>query len=150
MWSVWINADGYEQKVTWPPLSLTGVLVLGQEQDVLDGGYTKEQSFLGELTGLTLWPVTLTSSEISAWTTCKLPDANPLLEWNNISWISHNLTGEIKLHHEEMTGIEEEKKEGEMNGIEEGEDDDYKMTGVEEEDKMTIIKEDDDDKMAKH
>lgn len=100
LWSVWIDNDSFTHKFDCPPLSLTGVLILGQEQDVLDGGYTKEQSFLGELTGLTLWPLTLTSSQISMWTKCKLPDAISLLEWYNISWISLNMTGEIKLHHD--------------------------------------------------
>lgn len=100
LWSVWIDTDSYRQQVTCPPLSLTGILILGQEQDILDGGYTKEQSFLGELTGLTLWPLALTSSQISEWVTCSLPDAKPLLEWENIKWILYNLTGEIKIHNE--------------------------------------------------
>ncbi|XP_050699530.1 uncharacterized protein LOC126986985 isoform X4 [Eriocheir sinensis] len=96
-WALWLDEKVTSRAAVTKPLPLNGFLVLGQEQDVIDGGYTKEQSFQGRVTGLTLWPAALSPTELRAWTSCSLPEATPLLAWNDIQWKVHNETGDVTL-----------------------------------------------------
>lgn len=83
---------------TTSSLPLTGILIVGQDQDGLDEGYTKDQSFLGQVTGLTLWQEDLRPQALHGWGACSLPDVSPLLSWNNMDWSLYNNTGTIMSH----------------------------------------------------
>lgn len=53
------------------PLLLNGSLVLGNDQDKLDGGYTPTEAFLGELAWLGLWDAALTPGDLAALLRCR-------------------------------------------------------------------------------
>lgn len=61
----------------------TGKLVLGQDQDILGGGFDYHQSFVGELSHLYLWNTDLGSSEISRLSIVCKEDPHPryIVEW---------------------------------------------------------------------
>ncbi|XP_050699532.1 uncharacterized protein LOC126986986 isoform X2 [Eriocheir sinensis] len=96
-WTLWLEQNVTRHETTLAPLAVDGIMVMGQEQDVVDGGYTKDQSFEGKLTGLTLWPESLSPAQLRAWTSCSLPEVTPLLAWNDIEWTVHNESGEVTL-----------------------------------------------------
>ena len=58
-----------------------GALVLGQEQDSLEGGFDDKQSFVGNLSGLNVW-----DHEISANNIYRMSKACTAEEGNVISW----------------------------------------------------------------
>ena len=64
-------------------ISGTGKLVLGQDQDILGGGFDYHQSFVGELSHLYLWNTDLGSSEISRLSIVCKEDPHPryIVEW---------------------------------------------------------------------
>ncbi|XP_045117865.1 uncharacterized protein LOC123508321 isoform X2 [Portunus trituberculatus] len=99
-WTLWLEENVTRYEVAISPLAVDGVVVLGQEQDILDGGYTKDQSFQGKLTGLTLWPLALSTAQLLNWLSCIMPDTVPLLVWDDITWTAHNKTGDITVHEE--------------------------------------------------
>ena len=97
-WTLWLEDNVTRHQAVISPLAVDGLLVLGQEQDVLDGGYTKDQSFQGKLTGLTLWSVALSAAQLQEWMSCRLPGPAPLIAWNDINWTVHNQTGDVTVH----------------------------------------------------
>ncbi|XP_071514474.1 uncharacterized protein [Panulirus ornatus] len=99
--SVWVDG-AVVQRSSAPtsPLPLDGFLVLGQDKDALGGGYTSGVSFLGEVTGLSLWNVTLTPQHLHDWASCTIPSVEPLLPWSNFKWTLHNQTGIVSQHGE--------------------------------------------------
>nr|XP_045623323.1 uncharacterized protein LOC123773576 [Procambarus clarkii] len=99
-WQVWLNGEGERKSAMNSPLPLNGSMVLGQDQDILDGGYTKEQSFLGQLTGLNLWDAVLTPQELSVWAACGGLQVGALLQWSSLKWKVHNETGDVMLRRE--------------------------------------------------
>ncbi|KAK4323167.1 hypothetical protein Pmani_006116 [Petrolisthes manimaculis] len=101
---VWVDGDAVHSVNTTSPLPLTGILILGQDQDGLDEGYTKDQSFLGEVTGLTLWQEDLGARALHDWGACDLPDVLPLFSWNSVDWFVYNNTGAISSHQDGPCG----------------------------------------------
>ncbi|KAK3892732.1 hypothetical protein Pcinc_003422 [Petrolisthes cinctipes] len=101
---VWVDGDAVHSVNTTSSLPLTGILILGQDQDGLDEGYTKDQSFLGEVTGLTLWQEDLGAQALHAWGACDLPDVLPLFPWNSVDWFVYNYTGAISSHQDGPCG----------------------------------------------
>lgn len=94
-WAVWLGARNIGLATPTSPLPLGGLLVLGQDQDELDGGYTAAQSFLGQVTGLTLWGSGLEPQEIRAFGRCESLETGPLVSWPDLSWTLYNQTGSI-------------------------------------------------------
>lgn len=94
-WTAWLGASNVGLATSTSPLPLSGLLVLGQDQDELDGGYTASQSFLGQVTGLTLWGSGLGPQEIHAFSRCESFETDPLISWPDLSWTLYNRTGFI-------------------------------------------------------
>uniref|UniRef100_A0A0P4W7P5 Pentraxin (PTX) domain-containing protein n=1 Tax=Scylla olivacea TaxID=85551 RepID=A0A0P4W7P5_SCYOL len=96
---VWVAGEEQLLNRNIPALPLNGFLVLGQEQDDLDSGFDSNQAFDGHVTGLTLWPLVLTSQQLQVWAACESTDgAEAYLTWDNIMWTIHNDTGGVKSH----------------------------------------------------
>ncbi|XP_067827767.1 C-reactive protein-like [Heptranchias perlo] len=72
-----------------------GVLVLGQDQDKVGGGFSKEQSFVGEMTDLNLWDTVLRSSEI--------PTTSRRRQGNVINWVKirYEIKGTVRIEAED-------------------------------------------------
>ncbi|KAG7164878.1 Neuronal pentraxin-1-like 4, partial [Homarus americanus] len=97
--AVWVaREEEIREASLTTPLALNGTLVLGQEQDVLDGGYISNQAFVGHLTRLTLWPHALTSDQLVEWSTCRTVEGSTLLDWDDVTWVVHNNTGSVSTH----------------------------------------------------
>lgn len=80
-------------------LAQYGTLVLGQEQDDLDGGFVSNQAFVGHVTGLTVWNYSLSPYQLQAWSKCEDVDGpEAYLSWDEINWTIHNDTGRIISH----------------------------------------------------
>lgn len=97
--SVMVAGEEQQQRTRAPALALYGSLVIGQEQDDLDGGFISNQAFVGHVTGLTFWDYNLSSYQQQAWSVCEAvggPEA--YLSWDEIVWKIHNDTGSVKSH----------------------------------------------------
>ncbi|KAG7486754.1 hypothetical protein JOB18_037969 [Solea senegalensis] len=75
-----------ENLAPYHPIKPEGVLVLGQEQDSLGGGFDATQAFVGELANLNMWNRKLSISEIYNLATCnsKAPAGN-VFSWTESS-----------------------------------------------------------------
>lgn len=73
---------------TEPCLLPNGALVLGQDQDLLMGGYSADQSFRGSVTEMNIWRRALTPREIRHLESCETTaaQAGDWVSWNNTSW----------------------------------------------------------------
>lgn len=97
--SVMVAGEELQKRIRAPALALYGSLVIGQEQDDLDGGFISNQAFAGLVTGLTLWDYNLISYQQQAWCACKtVGDPEAYLSWDKIVWKIHNNTGGVKSH----------------------------------------------------
>ncbi|KAM6972832.1 neuronal pentraxin-1-like [Aplochiton taeniatus] len=76
-----------ENLAPYHPIKAQGVLVLGQEQDTLGGGFDATQAYVGELAHLNMWDRKLTSGEIYNLATCN-SKAQP---GNVFSWSAANI-----------------------------------------------------------
>uniref|UniRef100_A0A3P9I072 Neuronal pentraxin 1 n=1 Tax=Oryzias latipes TaxID=8090 RepID=A0A3P9I072_ORYLA len=76
-----------ENLAPYHPIKPDGVLVLGQEQDTLGGGFDATQAFVGELAHLNIWNKKLSMAEIYNLATCnsKAPAGNVF------SWTENNI-----------------------------------------------------------
>ncbi|KAI3352737.1 hypothetical protein L3Q82_019321, partial [Scortum barcoo] len=76
-----------ENLAPYHPIKPEGVLVLGQEQDTLGGGFDATQAFVGELANLNIWNRKLSIAEIYNLATCnsKAPAGNVF------SWTESNI-----------------------------------------------------------
>ncbi|XP_074052102.1 pentraxin-4 [Macrotis lagotis] len=77
--------EGYEI----PP---GGILVLGQEQDTVGGGFDSSEAFVGSLAGLTVWDRALSPGEVSSIATGKVVPRSIVLTLANAS----SLNGSVK------------------------------------------------------
>ncbi|CAN9510782.1 unnamed protein product [Ophioblennius macclurei] len=76
-----------ENLAPYHPIKPDGVLVLGQEQDTLGGGFDATQAYVGELANLNIWSRKLSAGEIYGLATCssKAPAGNVF------SWTEGNI-----------------------------------------------------------
>lgn len=59
------------------PLPLKGIITIGQEQDLLAGGYDTDQSFRGHMAQVNIWNRSLTAEEVAQQSSCtKAPLGN--------------------------------------------------------------------------
>ncbi|KAK2857384.1 hypothetical protein Q7C36_005303 [Tachysurus vachellii] len=76
-----------ENLAPYHPIKPNGVLVLGQEQDTLGGGFDATQAFVGELANFNVWDKKLSSVEIYNLATC-----NSRAQTGNVlSWSESNI-----------------------------------------------------------
>ncbi|XP_042887276.1 uncharacterized protein LOC122263045 [Penaeus japonicus] len=103
--SLSIYIDG-EKRVTKSRASrgilLNGSLVLGQETDLVLGGFNEQQSFSGVLTGFNLYNRSLTDGEVASLAGCagKVPEGD-LVAWSRTSWILEGPALQIDVNPEE-------------------------------------------------
>ncbi|XP_059527455.1 neuronal pentraxin-1 isoform X1 [Myotis daubentonii] len=71
-----------ENLAPYHPIKPQGVLVLGQEQDTLGGGFDATQAFVGELAHFNIWDRKLTPGEVYNLATC----SSKALAGNVIAW----------------------------------------------------------------
>ncbi|XP_009641933.1 neuronal pentraxin-1 [Egretta garzetta] len=76
-----------ENLAPYHPIKPQGVLVLGQEQDTLGGGFDATQAFLGELAHLNVWDRKLSPGEVYSLATC----STRALAGNVIAWAEANI-----------------------------------------------------------
>ncbi|KAJ0015780.1 hypothetical protein NQD34_014070 [Periophthalmus magnuspinnatus] len=70
----------------WHPIKPGGVIILGQEQDVVGGRFDAGQAFVGELSQVNIWDRVLKPSEIQCMANC-----STYLPGNIIPWLASNV-----------------------------------------------------------
>ncbi|XP_036250619.1 neuronal pentraxin-1 [Molothrus ater] len=76
-----------ENLAPYHPIKPQGVLVLGQEQDTLGGGFDATQAFVGELAHFNVWDRKLSPGEVYGLATC----SSKALAGNVIAWAEANI-----------------------------------------------------------
>ncbi|XP_043924020.1 neuronal pentraxin-1 isoform X2 [Protopterus annectens] len=76
-----------ENLAPYHPIKPHGVLILGQEQDTLGGGFDATQAFVGELAHFNIWDKVLTPGEVYNLATC----STKAIAGNVISWSESNI-----------------------------------------------------------
>ncbi|XP_037259603.1 neuronal pentraxin-1 [Falco rusticolus] len=76
-----------ENLAPYHPIKPQGVLVLGQEQDTLGGGFDATQAFVGELAHFNVWDRKLSPGEVYSLATC----STKALTGNVIAWAEANI-----------------------------------------------------------
>ncbi|XP_075297284.1 neuronal pentraxin-1 isoform X2 [Opisthocomus hoazin] len=76
-----------ENLAPYHPIKPQGVLVLGQEQDTLGGGFDATQAFVGELAHFNVWDRKLSPGEVYSLATC----SSKALTGNVIAWAEANI-----------------------------------------------------------
>ncbi|XP_076871605.1 neuronal pentraxin-1-like [Brachyhypopomus gauderio] len=76
-----------ENLAPYHPIKPHGVLVLGQEQDTLGGGFDATQAFVGELANFNVWDKKLSSADIYNLATCN----SKAQSGNVMSWSETNI-----------------------------------------------------------
>ncbi|XP_062853438.1 neuronal pentraxin-1-like [Trichomycterus rosablanca] len=75
-----------ENLAPYHPIKANGVLVLGQEQDTLGGGFDATQAFVGELANFNIWDRKLSSGEIYNLATCNSrAQSGNVLSWSELN-----------------------------------------------------------------
>ncbi|XP_076008172.1 neuronal pentraxin-2b [Genypterus blacodes] len=95
----WITRDGQweayqdgerlgagDNLAAWHPIKAGGVIILGQEQDVVGGRFDAGQAFVGELSQVNIWDRILKPAEIQTMANCSAYVAG-----NVISWLASNV-----------------------------------------------------------
>uniref|UniRef100_A0A8C8DZ92 Neuronal pentraxin IIb n=1 Tax=Oryzias sinensis TaxID=183150 RepID=A0A8C8DZ92_9TELE len=70
----------------WHPIKPGGVIILGQEQDVVGGRFDAGQAFVGELSQVNIWDRILKPTEIQSMANC-----SSYIPGNVISWLASNV-----------------------------------------------------------
>ncbi|XP_051274481.1 neuronal pentraxin-2-like [Dicentrarchus labrax] len=70
----------------WHPIKPGGVIILGQEQDVVGGRFDAGQAFVGELSQVNIWDRILKPAEVQAMANC-----SSYIPGNVISWLASNV-----------------------------------------------------------
>ncbi|KAG7507096.1 neuronal pentraxin-2-like [Solea senegalensis] len=70
----------------WHPIKSGGVIILGQEQDVVGGRFDAGQAFVGELSQVNIWDRVLKPVEIQSMANC-----SSYLPGNVVSWLASNV-----------------------------------------------------------
>uniref|UniRef100_A0A8C6TTS8 Neuronal pentraxin IIb n=1 Tax=Neogobius melanostomus TaxID=47308 RepID=A0A8C6TTS8_9GOBI len=65
----------------WHPIKPGGVIILGQEQDVVGGRFDAGQAFVGELSQVNIWDRILKPSEIQSVANCSAYLAGNVIQW---------------------------------------------------------------------
>ena len=60
-----------------------GVLVLGQDQDSVGGGFQTSDSFIGEMTGVNIWDHVITDQEITRMSRSCLTGVGNVYQWRD-------------------------------------------------------------------
>lgn len=85
----------------YQPLPKGGILVLGQDQDILGGGFDMSQSLSGRLTQFGVWDRVLEDEEIINVASCKIEMVGNVFGWDNFldDW---EVSSDASLKNEDM------------------------------------------------
>ncbi|TRZ04464.1 hypothetical protein DNTS_027541 [Danionella cerebrum] len=75
-----------ENLAPWHPIKPGGVLILGQEQDVVGGRFDATQAFVGDLSHFNIWDRVLRSTDILSMANC-----SSYVPGNVVSWSDDNI-----------------------------------------------------------
>ncbi|KAK3520366.1 hypothetical protein QTP70_024045 [Hemibagrus guttatus] len=95
----WTTRDGFweayqdgerlgtgENLAPWHPIKPGGVIILGQEQDIVGGRFDATQAFVGELSHFNMWDRVLRPTDISGMANC-----SAYMPGNVVPWIDTNV-----------------------------------------------------------
>lgn len=95
----WTTRDGFweayqdgerlgtgENLAPWHPIKPGGVIILGQEQDIVGGRFDATQAFVGELSHFNMWDRVLRPIDISAMANC-----SAYMPGNIVPWVDANV-----------------------------------------------------------
>ncbi|XP_016345209.1 neuronal pentraxin-2-like isoform X1 [Sinocyclocheilus anshuiensis] len=95
----WTTRDGFweayqdgerlgtgENLAPWHPIKPGGVIILGQEQDIVGGRFDATQAFVGELSHFNMWDRVLRPVDISAMANC-----SAYMPGNVVPWVDANV-----------------------------------------------------------
>ncbi|XP_078257501.1 neuronal pentraxin 1 like isoform X2 [Rhinoraja longicauda] len=82
-----IKRGNGENLAPWHPIKPGGIMVLGQEQDMLGGGFDATQAFVGEMSHFHMWDRVLTPGEVYSLANCSAKN----LVGNVIAWTEANV-----------------------------------------------------------
>ncbi|XP_062859892.1 neuronal pentraxin-2b [Trichomycterus rosablanca] len=88
-----------ENLAPWHPIKPDGVLILGQEQDIVGGRFDATQAFVGELSHFNIWDRILGPTEISAMVNCSFYTPGNVVSWDdsNIEVFGGATKGQLEL-----------------------------------------------------
>ncbi|XP_029446051.1 neuronal pentraxin receptor [Rhinatrema bivittatum] len=72
-----------ENLSAWHPIKSSGVIILGQEQDVVGGRFDATQAFVGEIAQLNMWDRILTPAEILGIANCTNTLSGNMIQWDD-------------------------------------------------------------------
>ncbi|XP_051571112.1 neuronal pentraxin-2-like isoform X2 [Myxocyprinus asiaticus] len=75
-----------ENLAPWHPIKPGGVIILGQEQDIVGGRFDATQAFVGELSHFNMWDRVLRPIDISAMANC-----STYMPGNVVPWVDANV-----------------------------------------------------------
>ncbi|KAG7252274.1 hypothetical protein CRUP_004156 [Coryphaenoides rupestris] len=81
-----LSVGSGDNLAAWHPIKPGGVIILGQEQDLVGGRFDAGQAFVGELSQVNLWDRMLKPQEIQSLANC-----STYLPGNVISWLAANV-----------------------------------------------------------
>ncbi|XP_036408853.1 neuronal pentraxin-2a [Megalops cyprinoides] len=95
----WTTRDGYweayqdgeklgsgENLAPWHPIKPGGVIILGQEQDIVGGRFDATQAFVGELSQFNMWDRVLRQADIEGMANC-----SSYMPGNVVPWVDSNV-----------------------------------------------------------
>ncbi|XP_008313341.1 neuronal pentraxin-2b isoform X2 [Cynoglossus semilaevis] len=88
-WEAYQNGEKLgsgDNLAAWHPIKSGGVIILGQEQDVVGGRFDAGQAFVGELSQVNIWDRVLKPTEIQSMANC-----SSYMPGNVVSWLSSNV-----------------------------------------------------------
>jgi len=77
------------------PIRPNGIFVIGQDQDEMDGGYNKKQSWSGAIAQYNLWDFVIEDYDISNMAECRSDVFGNLVKWHKDNWIERNVDSEM-------------------------------------------------------
>ncbi|XP_042869707.1 uncharacterized protein LOC122251682 [Penaeus japonicus] len=96
-WAAYVNGEpDHQGSLSERSIFLNGSLVLGQETDLLEGGYQEQQSFSGFVTGFNLYRRALTPFEVTAVSRCSGDvGEGDLVGWRSSQWLLEGPVQEV-------------------------------------------------------
>ncbi|KAI7797264.1 neuronal pentraxin-2b isoform X1 [Triplophysa rosa] len=80
------NLGSGENLAPWHPIKPGGVIILGQEQDIVGGRFDANQAFVGELSHFNIWDRVLRSTDIVSMANC-----SSYMPGNVVAWTESNI-----------------------------------------------------------
>ncbi|KAK8394124.1 hypothetical protein O3P69_006367 [Scylla paramamosain] len=91
-----------ERTVGERSILMNGSLVLGQETDLVNGGFQEQQSFCGFITDFNLYSRTLTPEEVEGLATCTgTTEEGDVVAWSSTQWTVEGAVEDLQFQEEE-------------------------------------------------